>query len=84
MHQPSPQDIVHTVIDEAGAYAFLPDEAAADIYAARVHGLRGPDMTRAAAERLVHGETSEPSRSQKMRDAGFTRRPSWRSLPSDE
>lgn len=24
------------------------------------------------------------TRSQKLRDAGFTRRPSWRSLPSDE
>ena len=28
--------------------------------------------------------TSEPSRSQRMRAAGFTRRPSAKSLPSDE
>ena len=29
-------------------------------------------------------EHAEPSRSQKLSDAGYTRRPSWRSLPSDE
>lgn len=84
MQHPSPADIVQTVIDEHGAWAFMPDDAAADIYAAHVHGLRGPEMTRAAAERLVHGEPAELSRSQKMRDAGFTRRPTWRRLPSDE
>lgn len=26
----------------------------------------------------------EPTRSERMREAGFTRRPTWRSLPSDE
>lgn len=30
----------------------------------------------------VHA-ASEPTRSQRMRDAGYTRRPSWKSLPSD-
>ena len=81
---PSPADIVQTVIDPSGVWALFADDAKADGYAAHVHGLRGPEMTRAAAERLVHGDPGEPSRSQRMRDAGFTRRPTWRSLPSDE
>lgn len=44
---------------------------------------------RAAIERFkqyakgAQGIGAQPSRSQKMRDAGFTRRPSWRSLPKD-
>jgi hypothetical protein len=33
--------------------------------------------------RIQGFEQGEKTRSQRMRDAGFTRRPSWRSLPSD-
>lgn len=53
MQQPSPNDIVHTVVDQLGAYAFLPDQTAALEYAAQVHGTLGPLMTRAAAHELV-------------------------------
>lgn len=51
--QPSPQDIVCTVTDPAGAYAFFADETEALTYAAKVHGQLGPCMTRAAAYELV-------------------------------
>lgn len=47
------QQIVHTVIDPAGAYAFMADETAALQYAARVHGKLGPIMTAAQAHELV-------------------------------
>ena len=53
MNQPSPQDIVHTVVDALGAWAFLPDETAALEYAAHVHGQVGPLMTRQQAHELV-------------------------------
>lgn len=53
MHQPSPQDIVHTVVDGAGAWAFLPDETAALEYAASVRGTMGGPMTREAALKMV-------------------------------
>lgn len=58
--QQAATDIVHTVVDELGAWAMLTDEAQADLYAARVHGVRGPDMTRGAAEKLVHGILESP------------------------
>ena len=51
--QPSPQDIVHTVVDGAGAWAFLPDETAALEYAARVHDTLGPVMSKSQAHELV-------------------------------
>jgi hypothetical protein len=42
------------------------------------------DFARAIrAEGSATDSPAEPSRSKKMRDAGFTRRPSWRSLPKD-
>lgn len=53
MQQPSPNDIVHTVVDPLGAYAFLPDETAALEYAAKVHGTIGEPMTRERAHALV-------------------------------
>ena len=53
MHQPSPQDLVCTVTDPNGAYAFFADETEALTYAAKVHGQLGPVMTRAAAHELV-------------------------------
>lgn len=53
MHHPSPQDIVCTVTDPNGAYAFFADEAEALTYAARVHGKLGPVMSRAQAYELV-------------------------------
>ena len=56
--RPAADDIVHTVRDPGGAWALFVDEALADLYAGRVHGIRGPDMTREAAERLVHGDAA--------------------------
>lgn len=53
MQPTSHTDIVHTVVDEAGAWAFLPDETAALEYAAHVHGQLGPLMSRAQAHELV-------------------------------
>ena len=53
MQQQAPKDVVHTVIDEHGAYAFMPDETAALKYAAHVHGKLGPLMTRQQAHDLV-------------------------------
>jgi hypothetical protein len=49
----SPQDIVCTVTDPNGAYAFFADETGALTYAAKVHGQIGPCMTRAQAYELV-------------------------------
>lgn len=60
--RPAADDIVHTVRDAHGAWALFTDEALADGYAGRVHGIRGPDMTREAAERLVHGDMSANAR----------------------
>lgn len=51
--QQAATDIVHTVVDELGAWAFLPDETAALEYAARVHGKLGQPMTRQQAHELV-------------------------------
>lgn len=51
--QQAATDIVHTVVDELGAWAFLPDETAALEYAAKVHGKLGQPMTRQQAHELV-------------------------------
>lgn len=55
------QQIVHTVIDQYGAYAFMPDATAALTYAAKVHGQIGPIMTRQQAHELVE-QSAWPTR----------------------
>lgn len=55
-------DIVHTLRDPGGAWALFADEMQAGLCAARVHGIRGPDMTRKDAERLVHGDVAADAR----------------------
>lgn len=59
-------------------------------------GARGRDGDRGAGEPVSGGgadsaaavagadDAVEPSRSQRMREAGYTRRPTWRALPSEE
>jgi len=54
------QQIVHTVIDQYGAYAFMPDATAALTYAAKVHGQIGPLMTRQQAHELVEQTGRQP------------------------
>lgn len=46
-------EIVRTVIDDQGAYAFFVDEAEAMDYARRMHATLGPLMSRQQAHELV-------------------------------
>ena len=49
-----------------------------------VAGLTGHHAYEQRITATEHEWPNDTSRSQRMREAGFTRRPTWRSLPSDE
>jgi len=74
-----PQDVVYTVRDQHGVWALMTDEAKADLYAAQVHGVRGPDMTREQAEKLVAQSAQvDEAALQRMTDRG---QDAWRDVP---
>jgi hypothetical protein len=51
-------ELVYTVVDAEGAWAFLPDETAALAYAAKVRGSLGPVLSRSQAHELVERQSA--------------------------